>query len=65
MKIALELKGRQTDTHCSLGSSICACENLSLSSGRCKLFKKTLYYDFDVHAYERCTQCLENEIKEV
>lgn len=65
MKIAIDLKGRQTSSHCSLGSSICACEKLNLSSGKCKLFKTRLQYDFEAHAYERCTECLENGIKEV
>lgn len=59
MKLLIELRGAQTETHCSAGSSIGACEQLNRSSERCLLFKVKLDYDFDAHAFKRCEGCLE------
>lgn len=58
MKLTLELQGSQTETHCSLSSSINACEKLNHNSDRCLLFKTKLDYDFNEHAYKRCDQCI-------
>lgn len=55
--IALELKGTQTKTHCSMTSSLGACEKLNRESERCRLYKRKLEYDWDAHAYKRCEEC--------
>jgi len=59
MKIVLDLQGTQTDTHCSMTSSMGACEKLNRTSERCLLFKTKLKYDWPEHAYKRCDKCLE------
>lgn len=44
MKIVIDLKGAQTETHCSVGSSIGHCESLNTRSERCLMFKQKLKY---------------------
>lgn len=56
------LIGCQTKTHCSMGSSIGACEKLNIPLKRCRLYKKKLEYDWNTHAYERCKECIKAEI---
>jgi hypothetical protein len=63
MKIAIELYGTQTDTHCSMTSSINACNKLDTKGSKCLLFHNYLEYDGDAHAYKRCQQCINAELK--
>lgn len=63
MKLLIELGGTQTDTHCSITSSINACGKLDSNKERCSMFGKKLEYDFDAHAYKRCKRCIEKEVK--
>jgi hypothetical protein len=55
LTVNINLKGAQTETLCSMTSSIAACEKLSRDSERCLMFK--LKYDWDARAYKRCYQC--------
>lgn len=59
MKVTIKLKGSQTKTHCSLSSTICPCEKLRVSVGKCSLFRIELDYDFEAHAFKRCDECLQ------
>lgn len=61
LMLSIDLKGTQTDTHCSMTSSLGACEKLTRTSERCSLFKKKLEYDWDAHAYKRCDQCIASQ----
>lgn len=59
MKLLIDLRGTQTETHCSMTSSLGACEKLNRDSERCLLFKVKLDYDWEAHAYKRCEGCTE------
>lgn len=63
--VAIELKGSQTETHCSMTSSFDACEKLYTNSGLCRFFKKKLEYDWDAHAYKRTDECKKSLAEEL
>ncbi|WP_462427233.1 hypothetical protein [Fusobacterium varium] len=63
MKIVIDLGGTQTDTHCSISSSINACSGLSFYKDKCKMFGVKLEYDYDSHSYKRCEKCIASEYK--
>ncbi|KLU64037.1 hypothetical protein DEAC_c40310 [Desulfosporosinus acididurans] len=64
LTLTIELKGAQTETHCSMTSGIAACEKLGRESERCLMFKEKLKYDWNAHAYKRCDQCKKSEVED-
>lgn len=65
MEIAVQLQGNPTENHCSKTSTICPCNYLNIRNEKCKLFNKNLSYDWEAHAYARCSICIDNELSEV
>jgi hypothetical protein len=63
LKLIIELEGNPTHIHCSGSSGFLACKKLNSGYGRCRFFGEVLNYDFDMHAYERCKDCLKSEVK--
>jgi len=62
ISVRIDLVGIQTSTHCSQTSSFNKCSKLNTKSETCSLFKNKLIYDFDEHAYRRCSRCIESEL---
>lgn len=57
LTVNINLKGTQTETHCSLTSGIAACEKLDRDSEKCLMFKQKLKYDLNTDSCKRCDQC--------
>ena len=63
LTITIGLKGAQTETHCSMTSSIAACEKLGRDSEKCLMFNQKLKYDSNTHSYKRCDPCKRAEVE--